>query len=63
MTTDWVPEKRKVPVELTEDFRAEPYTDPFSGSIMHRLDKATWEQLKQLGSGLGDPDASVSEVR
>lgn len=55
--TDWVVDPKPVPVELTEDFEAEPYRDPFADTIAQRLDAAMRERLeafKLLGSGLGD---------
>jgi hypothetical protein len=57
MTTEWVPEARPVPVELTEEFEAEPYRDPFADTIAQRLDAAMREKLeafKLLGGGVGD---------
>jgi len=59
MTTDWVPEPREVPVELTEEFKAEPYRDPWSVPIMERLDSSMRERLeafKLMGAGIGDPE-------
>lgn len=57
MTDAWVPEKRPVPEELTEDFQAPPYRAPLSTPVMERLDHAMRERLeafKLMGSGLGD---------
>lgn len=56
--TEWVVEPKPVPVELTEDFKAAPFEDPWN-SIGERLDKAMRERLeafKLMGSGLGDPE-------
>lgn len=53
--SDWVPESRAVPEELTEAYQAEPYRDPWN-SIMERLDAATMAQLKELArGGIGQP--------
>lgn len=54
--SDWVPTPRPVPEELTEGFRAEPYTDPWN-SIMERIDKATMQQLREMmRGGIGEPE-------
>lgn len=55
MTTDWVPEPRPVPDELTEAYQAEPYRDPWN-SVMERLDAATMKQLMEMArGGIGEP--------
>jgi len=56
MSDVWLPEARPVPVELTEDFEAPPYNDPFLGRVMDRYEGASMAQLMEIArGGIGEP--------
>ena len=55
--SDWEPEPRDVPEELTPDYAAEPYADPWN-SIKTRIAEANPDLLMKLANwGIGEPHA------
>ncbi len=51
MTTDWAPEPREIPEELTDTYQAAPYRDPFMVPILEKLNTADRDALVALMGG------------
>ena len=61
--SDWSVVPKPVDPELTDtyDHATYPPARTHFPSLKERLDSATWDMLKALASGIGEPDAGTTE--